>query len=168
MPHGSLHIVATTSSASATADLAAALAELAQPFDLLLLTGDLGAGKTAFCQGFGRGLGIDEQITSPTFTLVRSYTGRLDLYHLDVYRLEQLEEVVDLGLSELLDDGSVTVIEWGDVIAPALPQDYLEVRIRLGAGDDERVLDLQPVGQRWSARMRALTTALSPWIEGAD
>src|SRR4051794_32707450 len=94
MQRGSLHVVATTSSASSTADLGAALAELAQPFDLLLLTGDLGAGKTAFCQGFGRGLGIDAQITSPTFTLVRSYTGRLDLYHLDVYRLEQLEEVV--------------------------------------------------------------------------
>ena len=95
---GALHVVATTSSASATADLAAALAELAQPGDLLLLAGDLGAGKTAFCQGFGRGLGVDEQITSPTFTLVQSYTGRLDLYHLDVYRLEQLDEVVDLGL----------------------------------------------------------------------
>jgi tRNA threonylcarbamoyladenosine biosynthesis protein TsaE len=164
---GSLHVAAATPSAAATGDLAAALAELAQPSDLILLSGDLGAGKTTFCQGFGRGLGIDEQITSPTFTLVRSYTGRLDLYHLDVYRLEQLEEVIDLGLSELLDDGSVTVIEWGDVIAPVLPQDYLEVRIRLGDDDDARVLDIEPVGQRWSARMRALTTALHPWIEGA-
>ncbi len=167
MSAGSLVVVAATSSAEATADLAAALAELAQPSDLLLLTGDLGAGKTAFCQGFGRGLGIDEQITSPTFTLVRSYTGRLDLYHLDVYRLEQMEEVADLGLSELLDDGSVTVIEWGDVIAPLLPQDYLEVRLHIGEGDDDRVIELEPVGQRWSARMRALTTALAPWIQGA-
>src|SRR6478736_9760431 len=165
MRPGSLHIVATTSSAAATSDLAAALAELAQPSDLLLLTGDLGAGKTAFCQGFGRGLGIDEQITSPTFTLVRSYTGRLDLYHLDVYRLEQLDEVVDLGLSELLDDGSVTVIEWGDVIAPVLPQDYLEIRLHIGEGDDDRVIELEPVGQRWSARMRALTTAIAPWLQ---
>ncbi len=168
MSAGSLVVVAATSSAAATADLAASVAELAQPSDLLLLTGDLGAGKTAFCQGFGRGLGIDEQITSPTFTLVRSYTGRLDLYHLDVYRLEQMEEVADLGLSELLDDGSVTVIEWGDVIAPLLPQDYLEIRLHIGEGDDDRVIELEPVGQRWSARMRALTSALAPWIQEAS
>ncbi|HKY15511.1 MAG TPA: tRNA (adenosine(37)-N6)-threonylcarbamoyltransferase complex ATPase subunit type 1 TsaE [Microthrixaceae bacterium] len=161
---GSFVIVARTDAPGATADLAAAIAELAQPADLVLLTGDLGAGKTAFCQGFGRGLGIDEQITSPTFTLVRSYTGRLDLYHLDVYRLEQIEDVADLGLNELLDDDAVTLIEWGDVIAPVLPQDYLEVRIRLGDGDEERSLELHPVGARWSARMRALTTALTPWL----
>jgi tRNA threonylcarbamoyladenosine biosynthesis protein TsaE len=161
---GSFVITARTTSAGDTAELAAAIAELAQPSDLVLLTGDLGAGKTAFCQGFGRGLGIDEQITSPTFTLVRSYTGRLDLNHLDVYRLDQLDEVGDLGLSELLDDDAVTVIEWGDVIAPVLPQDYLEVRIRLGDGDDDRVLELEPVGQRWSARMRALTTAIRRWV----
>ena len=164
MHPGSLVLRVATSSPEETADLAAAVADLAQPSDLLLLTGDLGAGKTAFCQGFGRGLGIDAQITSPTLTLVRSYTGRLDLYHLDVYRLEQMEEVLDLGLSELLDDGSVTVIEWGDVIAPMLPQDYLEVRMRIGEGDDDRVIELEPVGRRWSARMRALTSSLEPWL----
>ena len=88
-------LVARTASVLETRDLAAALAELARPSDLLVLVGDLGAGKTAFTQGFGRGLGIDEQITSPTFALVRSYTGRLDLYHLDVYRLEQVSEALD-------------------------------------------------------------------------
>ncbi|HNB93956.1 MAG TPA: tRNA (adenosine(37)-N6)-threonylcarbamoyltransferase complex ATPase subunit type 1 TsaE, partial [Microthrixaceae bacterium] len=128
-------LVARTASVLETRDLAAALAELARPSDLLVLVGDLGAGKTAFTQGFGRGLGIDEQITSPTFALVRSYTGRLDLYHLDVYRLEQVSEALDLGLSELLDDGSVTVIEWGDTIAPALPHDYLEVHLRFDVPD---------------------------------
>ena len=97
--------------------------------DLLLLVGDLGAGKTAFTQGFGAGLGVEDQVTSPTFSLVRQYEGRLDLNHLDVYRLEQVSEALDLGLSELLDEGAVTGIEWGDTILPALLSDYLVVRI---------------------------------------
>lgn len=179
-----------TGSVDETRQLAAALAELARPSDLVVLVGDLGVGKTAFTQGFGRGLGVDEQITSPTFALVRSYTGRLDLYHLDVYRLEQVVETLDLGLSELLDDGAVTVIEWGDTIAPALPHDYLEVHLRFDDADasltdtgpgaptaaigaerladvaepaDGRVVELRPVGARWSARSRALGVAAAPW-----
>ena len=165
-------LVARTDSAGATRDLAAALAELARPSDLLVLVGDLGAGKTAFTQGFGRGLGIDDQITSPTFALVQSYTGRLDLYHLDVYRLDQVAEALDLGLSELLDDGSVTVIEWGDAITPVLPHDYLEVHLRFVDDPegvplpDEREVELVPVGPRWAARVRALGAAISPWAVG--
>src|ERR1700761_9393430 len=98
-------IVAHTSSAAATLELGEALAELARPGDLILLSGDLGAGKTTFCQGFGRGLGVGEQITSPTFTLARAFGGRLDLHHLDVYLLEGPAEAADLGLNELLDEG---------------------------------------------------------------
>jgi len=156
-------LVTTTGSVIHTRALAAALAELARPGDLLLLVGDLGAGKTAFTQGFGAGLGIDEQITSPTFALVRGYTGRLDLNHLDVYRLEQINEALDLGLSELLDDGSVTIIEWGDTITRALPRDYLEVRITFGEGEEDRIIELAPVGSRWQARTRALSVAVASW-----
>lgn len=156
-------VQAGSSSPEQTRELAAAIAELARPCDLVLLVGDLGAGKTAFTQGFGRGLGVDDQITSPTFALVQSYTGRLDLYHLDVYRLEHMNEALDLGLSEMLDDESVTVIEWGDKITQALPRDYLEVSITFGEGEEDRLFDLRPVGSRWQARMRALTVALSAW-----
>jgi tRNA threonylcarbamoyladenosine biosynthesis protein TsaE len=157
-------IRATTSTVDATRELGAALAELARPGDLVLLVGDLGAGKTALAQGFGRGLGIAGPITSPTFTLARQYEGgRLLLHHIDVYRLEQMEEVFDVGLPELLDEGAVTLIEWGDAIAPALPSDYLEVRLAYGAGDDERVIELKAVGPSWSARQRAVTQALAPW-----
>ena len=155
---------AATASVAQTRELAAAVAELARPGDLVLLVGDLGAGKTAFTQGFGAALDITEPITSPTFTLVRQYQGRLELNHLDVYRLEQVEEVLDLGLAEMLDEGGVTLIEWGDTIIPVLPADFLEVRLRLGEGDDDRVVEIQPVGPRWSARVRAITTALAPWI----
>lgn len=160
-------IVATTKAVEQTRDLAAALAELARPGDLLLLAGDLGAGKTAFAQGFGRGLGIDDPITSPTFTLAREYDGgRLRLHHLDVYRLEALDEVLDIGLPELLDDDAVTLVEWGDAIIPAVPSDYLEIRISFGEGDDDRTLALQSVGPRWAARARALAEAVSPWATG--
>lgn len=156
-------IIASTNSADQTRSLAAAIAELARPGDLLLLVGDLGAGKTAFTQGFGAALGVEDQITSPTFTLARVYRGRLEMNHLDVYRISQLAEVLDLGLQELLDGESVTLIEWGDVIAPELSSDYLEVRINFGEGDDDRLLTLTPVGVRWSARSRALGAAIDSW-----
>ncbi|MEI2698651.1 MAG: tRNA (adenosine(37)-N6)-threonylcarbamoyltransferase complex ATPase subunit type 1 TsaE [Microthrixaceae bacterium] len=126
-------LVATSDSVEQTRALAAAVAELARPGDLLLLVGDLGAGKTAFTQGFGAGLGVEEQITSPTFALVQGYSGRIDMHHLDVYRLEQINEALDLGLSELLDDGSVTLIEWGDTIVSTLPP-----RLPGGPGDLRR------------------------------
>lgn len=159
-------IVTRTASAADTAQLAAAVAEMVRPTDLLLLSGDLGAGKTTFTQGFGRGLGITEQITSPTFTLVRGYEGRLRLFHLDVYRLSA-EEIPDLGLAEILDGDAVTLIEWGDRIVPLLGPDRLEVRIRLGDGDDDRVIEFETVG-RWTARDRTLRAAVAPWSDGGD
>lgn len=160
-------VTVRTTSADETRAMGAALSELARAGDVVLLSGDLGAGKTTFTQGFGRGLGVDERITSPTFTLAREYRGRLMLHHLDVYRLEQLVEVLDLGLPELLDSGGVVVVEWGDSIRPALPADFLEIRLRFvdGGGDDERVFELGGVGPSWSARGRALATALARWME---
>ena len=157
-------LVATTDAVEATRRLAAAVAELARPGDVVVLAGDLGAGKTAFTQGFGAALGVDEPITSPTFTLVNRYEGRLVLHHLDVYRLGRLEEVVDLGLAEFLDEDGVVLVEWGDTIAPILPADALEIRIALGDGDDDRRIEFTAVGDRWGVRSRALATALGPWL----
>ena len=155
---------AHTEGVAATRDLARALAELAAPGDVLLLTGELGAGKTAFAQGFGAGLGVEEQITSPTFTLARQYDdGRLPLHHIDVYRLDRLSEIQDVGIPELLDTGAVLLIEWGDAIEPAMPADYLEVRLTYGPDDDDRDLDLRCVGSRWSARQRILGETIAPW-----
>ena len=157
-------ITARTRSADDTRALAAALAELARPGDLLLLAGELGAGKTAFAQGFGAALGVTEPITSPTFTLASQYAGRLELNHLDVYRLEQLAEVLDIGLPEMLDEGGVTLVEWGDSITQALPADYLLVRLSYGDADDDRLIEIEPVGSAWTARSRATTLALSRWL----
>ena len=157
---------ATTSSVDETRDLGAALSSLARPGDLVVLAGDLGAGKTALVQGLGRGLGVEQRITSPTFTLVHVYEdGRLPVHHLDVYRLDQLSEALDLGLAEMLDDGGVVVIEWGDAITPVLPHDYLEVRLTFGEGDDDRLLAFRTVGPRWAGRAGQLTDVLAPWTQ---
>lgn len=157
-------VTARTKSVEETRALGAALAELSRAGDLVLLAGDLGAGKTAFAQGFGRGLGVTEPITSPTFTLAREYDGaRLRLHHLDVYRLDDMAEVFDIGLPELLDDEGVVLVEWGDAIAPAVPADYLEIRLSLGDADDDRLVELRPVGPSWSARSKAVATVAEAW-----
>lgn len=158
-----MHVVATTSSVDATRDVGAALSSLARPGDVVVLAGDLGAGKTAFVQGFGRGLGVTDRITSPTFTLVHVYDGRLPIHHLDVYRLGTLGEAVDLGLPEMLDEGGVVLIEWGEAILPVLPHDYLEVRLTFGTDDDDRYISLQPVGRGWLPREDAIAAVVSPW-----
>jgi tRNA threonylcarbamoyladenosine biosynthesis protein TsaE len=159
-----MKITATTKSADDTRELAAALAGLVQPGDTVLLAGDLGAGKTTFTQGFGLALGAEGPITSPTFTLVRHYTeADPPLLHADVYRIEHLQEIIDLGLSELLDDGAVAVVEWGDVAAPVLAPDFLEIRIEFEGGDDERRFLFRAVGPRWAARAAAVGRALDRW-----
>ncbi|MCB0995827.1 MAG: tRNA (adenosine(37)-N6)-threonylcarbamoyltransferase complex ATPase subunit type 1 TsaE [Acidimicrobiales bacterium] len=153
-------IVVHTSSADQTRAVAAGVAGLARAGDVVILVGDLGAGKTAFAQGFGAALGVTDPITSPTFTLARRYQGRLILHHLDVYRLGSVDEALDLALPELIDSDSVTLVEWGDTILPALPQDLLEIRLTFGPGDDDRVIALAPGGPRWTARSDALARAL--------
>ena len=160
-------ILTRTKSADETRALAAELAPLTVPGDLVLLAGGLGSGKTVFAQGFGRGLGVTESITSPTFILMRGYEGRIPLFHLDVYRLDQMQELIDLGISEMLDEGGVALIEWGDRVEPALPTDFLEVRIEPGESDEERLLRFRAVGPRWPARLRSVRTALGQWLAEA-
>ena len=123
--------------------------------DVVVLTGELGTGKTALAQGVGRGLAVDGPVVSPTFTLVREYDGRVHLCHVDLYRLDRIQEIHDLGLEEHLDE-SVTLIEWGEVAATALPSDRLEVRITAGAGPDERIIELILLGESWRRRSRRL------------
>jgi tRNA threonylcarbamoyladenosine biosynthesis protein TsaE len=160
-------ITAATKSADDTRELAAAIAPLAKGGDIVLLAGELGAGKTTFTQGFGKALGIDEQITSPTFTLMRPYDGNaLRLLHCDVYRLDHLQEIIDLGINELVDDEAVALIEWGDMAEPVLPTDFLEVRFSYPTtedGDDDRRLTVRTVGRSWAARTAALQRALERW-----
>lgn len=129
------------------------LAQLFRPGDLVIATGELGAGKTTLTQGIGAGLGVEEPVTSPTFVLSRIHpggSGRPDLVHVDAYRLADAGEVDDLDLDHDL-DSSVTVIEWGSGLAEQLAGDRLEVDIRRSddPADDSRWVILRPVGERW-------------------
>ena len=155
-----------TTSVSETRELAAAVAKLIRPGDVLVLGGDLGAGKTAFTQGLGAALGVQEPMVSPTFTIERIYDADLRLHHLDVYRLEHLHEALDLGLDEALDDGDVLIVEWGEAISGVLGGDHLLVRLALADGDTEREVTFAVHGARWEGRAGELAEAVEPWRLG--
>ncbi len=124
------------------------LGSLAEPGDVILLTGDLGAGKTTLTQGIAWGLGVDEYAASPSFVLVREHHGRLPLYHVDLYRLENLAEIDDLGLDEYFYGRGVSVVEWAERAPGLLPPERLLIGIRL-ANLSERTLELVPSGKRY-------------------
>jgi tRNA threonylcarbamoyladenosine biosynthesis protein TsaE len=105
---------------------------------------------------------VAELVTSPTFTLVRHYEGRMPMHHIDVYRLDTMAEVADLGLSELIDSDGVTLIEWGDAIRSSLPADRIEIALDFGSEPDDRLIELDCFG-RWAPRQRELTEALGSW-----
>ena len=158
-------LVAITESAAATRELAGVVAGLCGAGDIVALAGELGSGKTVWVQGFARGLGVDEPVTSPTFTLVRPYRGhKLLLLHADLYRLDRLSEVVDLALFEELDDRAVACIEWADLAEAVLPPDRLDVHLDYGEDEEERVIVVRPVGLRWARRVDDLERLLSPWL----
>jgi tRNA threonylcarbamoyladenosine biosynthesis protein TsaE len=161
----------TTGSADQTRALAAALADLCRAGDVVLLVGDLGAGKTVFAQGFGAGLGITGPITSPTFTLVRQYpvadrSGLRSFVHADVYRLDRLHEVVDLDLGELVEEGGVALVEWGEAARPLFGQGALTVQLETGPVDTARVVTVWSTGDAWADRWPHLVRALAPWEAG--
>jgi tRNA threonylcarbamoyladenosine biosynthesis protein TsaE len=145
-----------------TQKVGAALAELLVPGDVVSLTGDLGAGKTCLVQGAARGLGVSDHVASPTFVLVREYGGVIPVYHLDVYRLDFLQEVLDLGFEDLLDPSGVMFVEWGDAIQTLLPDSSLEVELKV-AEDDSRRLRLRGRGPAWTPRWERLEGVLGAW-----
>lgn len=123
-----------------TKRLARKLALLLRPNDVITLTGDLGAGKTTFTQGFGEGLGVKRIINSPTFTIVKEYQGEKPLYHIDAYRLEDSEE--DIGFDEYFNGHGITVVEWPQFIEPFLPDERLEISIEKTNQENERQITL--------------------------
>ncbi|MCY4175504.1 MAG: tRNA (adenosine(37)-N6)-threonylcarbamoyltransferase complex ATPase subunit type 1 TsaE [Acidimicrobiaceae bacterium] len=157
-----MSVLCGTGDVEQTRALGGALAAVAEPGDVIVLVGELGAGKTAFVQGFAVGSGVSAAVTSPTFTLANRYEGRMVVNHLDVYRFESLDEADDLALPELLEQG-VTLVEWGDTIASVLPADRLTVTIRFGSGDSERRFELRGDGATWLGRAERLAAAAEPW-----
>jgi tRNA threonylcarbamoyladenosine biosynthesis protein TsaE len=135
-----------TRSSEETMEFAAKLAEKLQKKDVITLEGDLGAGKTTFTKGLAKGLGIQRNVNSPTFTIIKEYQGRLPLYHMDVYRLEDTFE--DLGFDEYFEGNGVTVVEWAHLIKEQLPPELLNIRI-YHHGESERKIVLEPIGRRY-------------------
>lgn len=160
----------TVNDADTTAEVARRIAYHVETGDILILGGDLGAGKTTFTKAFGAALGVEDVINSPTFALAQIYEGaEHKLHHLDVYRLADVDETLDLALPELADSGDIVVIEWGDTITKVLQQNYLEVSFEFNDMDgyeSVRTLVFRAVGQMWAGRMAALTDALTG-IEGS-
>ncbi|MBA3552064.1 MAG: tRNA (adenosine(37)-N6)-threonylcarbamoyltransferase complex ATPase subunit type 1 TsaE [Actinobacteria bacterium] len=150
-------------SAEETRSVGRALAEILTRGDVVSLTGDLGAGKTTFVQGAADGLGVAEPVLSPTFTLVREYEGRLPVTHMDVYRLDRIQDVLDLGFEELMDPGGILFLEWGDAIESLLPESYLEVELVLAGESEQRSVRMSAQGAAWQRRWRRLEELTTPW-----
>ena len=150
----------TTRDAGETHALGQRLGALLRPGDVVLLDGELGTGKTVLAKGIAVALGITEPVVSPTFTVVREYEAPLPLVHVDVYRLDHLQELHDLGFDDLVGGEAVTVVEWGDRVSAALPSERLRVLLEAGEGDDDRVVSVDAAGITWGERRDALAAAV--------
>ena len=158
-----------TRSAEETRRLAVALSPILIPGDMIVLAGDLGAGKTTFVQGVAVGLGIVEHVTSPTFILMKEYLGgRYPLMHMDIYRLTRIQDVIDLGYDEFLDPSYVVVVEWGDMVEPLLPKEHLLVELNYGDQDDHRSICLRPKGETWEGRMTTVRILANELFSAAE
>ena len=146
-----------------TRGIGQALAEILQRGDVVSLTGELGAGKTTLVQGVARGLGVHGPVGSPTFTLIREYPGRLHVYHADIYRLDRIQQVVDLGFDEVVDGDGVLLIEWGDAIEGLLPADHLSVELTHAAEGEARRVVLTGGGTSWATRWERAERAVESW-----
>src|SRR5436190_11306976 len=165
-----MDLVMRTETAEDTRALGAAIAPLLRVHDVIVLTGELGAGKTTLVRGIAAGLGAREHVASPTFTLVREYvSGRIPIAHVDVYRLDRVQDVVDLALDELEDGECVLIVEWGDAVEELLPDDRLRVELTTEdpTGDSEvRRVVIMSAGSSWLERADELAVATDPWRPG--
>ena len=131
-------------SAVDTEKIAAELAESIEPGDVVALFGGLGVGKTAFCRGFAKGLGYNDEVTSPTFAIVHEYLGgRLNIYHFDMYRIESFDELYSTGYFEYLESGGVVITEWSENIENVLPNKYYRVEMSNPEQNDRRKIEIE-------------------------
>ena len=134
------------------------LGQAAEPGDVYLLTGELGSGKTCLAQGIARGLGVKEYTSSPSFVLMKEYRGRLVMYHMDLYRLDREQEMLDLGLESYFSGDGLSVVEWAEKLGRLTPKEHLLVTISYH-GDEDRVLQFKARGKRYVERLARLSPA---------
>ncbi|SDC89468.1 tRNA threonylcarbamoyladenosine biosynthesis protein TsaE [Terribacillus halophilus] len=139
------HLMKTMHTIEETNSFGRKLAELLQSGDIITMEGDLGAGKTTLTKAIGAGLGVKRTINSPTFTIIKEYEGRLPLYHMDVYRLEDSDE--DIGFEEYFSGEGVSIVEWAQFIEDYLPKERLELTLKHDG--EGRTIMLKPIGERY-------------------
>lgn len=139
-----------------TSEFGIKLGSLLKPGDVVCLNGDLGAGKTTLTKSIGIGLGVDDYITSPTFSLINEYVGRMPVYHFDVYRLENADELYDLGFDEYFYGRGVSIIEWADRIERLLPEERIVLYIGKTPDIDERRINIEVFGNRYKEILEEL------------
>ena len=139
--------VVTTDCVEATRSVGIALGELADPGDVVILTGELGAGKTVIAKGAAAGLAVGGEVTSPTFNILLVYPGRLSLNHFDLYRLESSDQLDDVAYWETIESDGLSLVEWGDKFPRAVPADSLVLRVS-ATSDTARRIELEPNGDR--------------------
>ena len=162
-----MRIELRAATAEDTRSIGEAIAPLLSAGDAIALTGELGAGKTTFAQGVARGLDFPGHVVSPTFTLVREYrSGRLPIVHADVYRLERVQDVLDLELDDEAESG-VLLVEWGDVVEALLPGGHLVIELGVPGDTAERSVELRTEGETWLPRWERLERQLEPWRAAA-
>ena len=161
----------TSFSAEETRIIGACLAPVLLPGDVVSLSGDLGAGKTVFVQGIAAALGYEGRVTSPTFTLVHEYEARYPIVHMDIYRLDSFQEVLDLGFEELVGPNSIVLVEWGEAVAPLLPKRSLDVALTRSPdleAADERTLFFRPGAPEWVPKLAAMRTPAEALLNAAS
>ena len=162
-------IQVTTLSPEETRILGASLAPTLLPGDVISLSGDLGAGKTVFVNGVATALGVEGRVTSPTFTLVHEYEGRYPLIHMDVYRLDSFQEVLDLGFEELLDPAAILMVEWGEAVIPLFPKSYLDVQItNPGPEESHRTFVFRPQSPDWLPKLESMRETAEALLNAAS
>jgi tRNA threonylcarbamoyladenosine biosynthesis protein TsaE len=161
-----MQLVCRSVEAEETRAIGERLAGMLEPHDVVILFGELGAGKTTLVQGIASGLEVADHVTSPTFTLVREYVGRLPVIHADVFRLERVQDVIDLGLDEVAGGDGVLLVEWGDAVENLLPPDRLRVELTSedpGGDSEARRITLVGIGGTWAARWERMRGLLADW-----
>lgn len=160
----SLGVVCSRSVAE-TESIAGVLGRYLVAGDIIVLTGELGGGKTAFVRGATRSLGSSDLVTSPTFAIVQEYDATINIVHIDCYRIDRVQELHDIGFSEMLDDGSIAFIEWGELAKPLLPSTFMTIVFTLGVEESDRNIAFELHGD-WSGRPADIESAFEQWRNG--